>query len=285
MVSALRRRRLADTLQQVRIERRTDGTIVSVLDGEPTAPTPQQKRRGYLLDLSQAKDNAFKLELDWDPALTASSASRSRRATICRPAALGRRRAACPPRFQRPACRAPADRPAPRRARLSAPDLAIAGRSTGADRGGADRRQRHRPPAGFVWSDPAAPSRADKDSYEWDFPRPVAIERLRLALPQDNVLAPAGIAARTDQAAHGEWRELARPCCTVADRWQGMAAAGYRALHLAGAGAAPDPEPEQRRPRRRAHALDRPDGRTARLPGPRRRAVHAGGRARYRAGC
>jgi hypothetical protein len=66
-------------------------------------------------------------------------------------------------------------------------------------------------PAGFVWSDPAGPARSDKDGYEWAFARPIAFERLRIALPEVNVLTPVEISSRDDAPRDAGWRVLARP--------------------------------------------------------------------------
>ena len=198
----------ADALRQIRIERRTDGTIVSVLDGD-TAVTP--KRRGYLLDLSQAKDSALKLELDWDPAVTgfqrltveASDDLQSWRvwesgAQLARLDFNGQR-------VERRQIDLPGGRAAYLRltwqSPAEAPELTAAMLTEGS---ATDH------PAGYAWSEPAAPSRTDQGSYEWDFPQSVAPERLRLALAQDNTLARAAIAGRSD-AKDATWRDLSRP--------------------------------------------------------------------------
>ena len=199
-----------DTLRQIKVDRRTDGTIVSVLDGDPAA-TGAPKLRGYLLDTSQAKGSALKLDLDWDPAITGfqqlsveasddllnwqrweGSAQLARlefngehveRKQIDLPGGHAA--------YLRLTWRVPAEAPA----------LTAAVLTTGS---ATDR------PAGLSWSDPVAPSRGDKDGYEWDFQRPIAIERLKFALPQVNVLSPVEISTKDERVPHAEWRELAR---------------------------------------------------------------------------
>ena len=198
----------ADALRQIRIERRTDGTIVSVVDGDTAA---QPKRRGYVLDLSQAKDNALKLELDWDPAVTgfqrltveASDDLQSWRlwessAQLARLDFNGQR-------VERRQIDLPGGRAAYLRltwqSPAEAPELTAAVLTEGS-------AAAH--PAGYAWSEPAAPSRTDQGGYEWDFPQSVAPERLRLALAQDNTLASAAITGRSESK-DAAWRGLARP--------------------------------------------------------------------------
>jgi Protein of unknown function (DUF3999) len=200
----------SDTLRQVKIDRRSDGTIVSVLDGDPAAGGAP-KLRGYLLDTSQAKGADLKLTLDWDPAITgfqqlaveASDDLQSWQrwegaAQLARLEFNGehveRKQIDLPgghAAYLRLTWHVPAEAPA-----LTAAVLTI-GNAT-------DR------PAGLTWSDPTAPSRSGQDGYEWDYQRPIAIERLKLALPQVNVLSPVDIATRDETVPHAEWRVLAR---------------------------------------------------------------------------
>jgi hypothetical protein len=63
--------------------------------------------------------------------------------------------------------------------------------------------------APFIWSDALAPSRASEGAYEWEFPEPLAPERVKIGLPQTNVLAPAELWGRSDDSAPASWRLLA----------------------------------------------------------------------------
>jgi len=198
------------SLGQVRIERKADGTIVSVVEGNAAGSAPQ-KLRGYLLDTGEAKGSARKLELDWDPAITgfqqlsveASDDLQSwrvweRSAQLARLEFNGehieRKQIDLPgghAAYLRLTWHQPAEVPA-----LTAAVLTV---------GSAAAR-----PAVFVWSEAAAPTRSDARSYEWDFPRAIAIERLKIALPQVNVLTPVEIAARDERAPRTDWRVLTR---------------------------------------------------------------------------
>ena len=199
------------SLGQVRIERKADGTIVSVAEGNAAGSGPPQKLRGYVLDTGEAKGTDRKLELDWDPAVTgfqqlsveASDDLQSwrvweRSAQLARLEFNGEHierkqidlsggHAA----YLRLTWNQPAEVPA-----LTAAVLTV---------GSATSR-----PAAFAWSEAAAPTRSDAASYEWDFSQPIAIERLRIALPQVNVLTPVEIATRDERAPSTEWRVLAR---------------------------------------------------------------------------
>lgn len=58
-----------ELLPEIRVERRADGTVVSITGDERRAGDAPALR-GYLLDLGRGKDGARALELDWDPAVT-----------------------------------------------------------------------------------------------------------------------------------------------------------------------------------------------------------------------
>jgi len=198
------------SLGQVRIERRADGTIVSVVEGNAQGSTPQ-KLRGYVLDAGEAKGSERKLELDWDPAVTgfqqlsveASDDLQSwrvweRSAQLARLEFNGehieRKQIDLPgghAAYLRLTWHQPADVPA-----LTAAVLTV---------GSATAR-----PAGFAWSEAAAPTRSDARGYEWDFPRAIAIERLKIVLPQVNVLTPVEISARDERAPRTEWHVVTR---------------------------------------------------------------------------
>lgn len=197
-------------LNQVRIERKADGTIVSVVDGNAQG-SGTQKLRGYLLDTGDAKGSARKLELDWDPAVTgfqqlsveASDDLQSwrvweRSAQLARLEFNGER-------IERKQIDLPGGHAAYLRLTWHQPAEVPALTAAALTVGSATAR-----PAGFVWSEAAAPTRSDARGYEWDFPRPIAIERLKIALPQVNVLTPVEIATRDERASRTEWRVLTR---------------------------------------------------------------------------
>ncbi len=197
-----------EALRQVRIERRTDGTIVSVVEGE-AASAP--KRRGYVLDLSQAKDKALKLELDWEPAvtgfqrLTIEASDDLQNWQVWDSNAQLARLDFNGERVERRILDLPGGRAAYLRltwqSPAEAPELTAALLTEGS---ATDR------PAGFAWSEPAAPSRSDQGSYDWDFPRAIAPERLRFVLAQDNTLARVTIAGRSESK-DASWHDLSRP--------------------------------------------------------------------------
>jgi Protein of unknown function (DUF3999) len=209
----------ADTAPDVRVERRSDGTVVRVTGGAPRG-SGASTLRGFLLDLSQSKDPAHRLTLDWDPAVTGfqqltveASDDLEHWQTWRNDAQLARfefngehverrvvdledRHA----RYLRLLWRAPATAPG-----LTAVTLTTASAMA--------------QPAPFVWSAPLAPVQAsDGDTtkpaaqaseFEWQFPVPLAPERVKIGLPQENVLAPVSLWGRADEEARTPWRYLA----------------------------------------------------------------------------
>lgn len=190
------------------VVRRPDGTVVSVSGGDAKDPG-RQKLRGYVLDLSHGKDPPRKLELDWDPAVTGFqqlSVDASDDLQTWRPwqrsARLARlefggqhleRREIELPGVHADYIRLTWDSP------QEAPPLtsAILTTSTSTYR-----------PAPFLWSDGTAPTRSGGGDYQWDFPQPLAIERIRIGVPEVNVLTPAEISGRTGTQANAPWQVL-----------------------------------------------------------------------------
>jgi hypothetical protein len=194
---------------EIRVERRPDGTLVSVTGGEhPGDGAP--KLKGYLLDLSQTRNAARRLTLDWDPAvggfqqITVEASDDLEHWQIWRSDVelarldfngehlerraidLSDRRA----KYLRLLWRSPP----------VAPSLTSAVLTTAA-------ATSH--PAPFVWSAPFAPVRAGDGTYEWRFPAPLAPEKLKLSLPQANVLAPAELWAKEkDDEPRSRWHYL-----------------------------------------------------------------------------
>jgi hypothetical protein len=199
-----------DALRGVKIERRADGTIVSVLDGEPPAGAVP-KRRGYLLDTSQTAGSAVRLELDWDPSVSgfqqlsvdASDDLQSWRrwadaAQLARLDYNGEH-------VERREITLPGGHAGYLRLTWAVPEeapmltAALLVTSSAAAR-----------PAALVWTAPAPPDLTDPKFYEWHYARPIPIERLQLALPAVNVLAPIEIASRDDAESPPVWHVLAR---------------------------------------------------------------------------
>jgi hypothetical protein len=204
----------AATVPEIRVERRADGTVVSIQEGEhPAEASPAL--RGFILDAS-ANQNAIRaLELDWDaaaaPGVQQLSVEASddlehwrfwrRSAQLLRleyrGAQLERRRIELPGEhaaYLRLAWESPETAPPHTAAVL------IASRST------------YRRPAIF-WSDALAPTLTGDGDYVWQLPQTLAVERLRLDLSEANLLAPAELwgsegRGETDQE---HWRLPARP--------------------------------------------------------------------------
>ncbi|HVJ53298.1 MAG TPA: DUF3999 domain-containing protein [Aliidongia sp.] len=194
---------------EVQVDRRSDGTVVSVRSG---AAGEAQTRYGYLLDLSRITEPVRALELDWDPAASgfqevSVEASDDLegwrrwkdRTELARLDFNGqhieRRQIELPgeqARYLRVTWRSP----------RAAPTLTAAAVTVG---GGAAR------PAVLLWSEPAVSSPAEKGAYQWRLPHPVLIEALRIGLPRPNSLLPnAELSGRNDTLPHAEWTALSR---------------------------------------------------------------------------
>jgi hypothetical protein len=197
-----------DAVPEIQVERRADGTVVSVTNGASGAPGAG-KLRGYLLDLSQSRNPARRLTLDWDPAVTGFQevlveASHdlqhweiwSRSAQLARLDYNGQR-------IERRDIDLPGRHAAYVRLTWRDPDIAPP-LTAAAVIATADR------PAPLVWSAALAPSVSSADAYEWRFPAPLAPERARISLPQANVLAPAELWGESDDQAAGPGRLRAR---------------------------------------------------------------------------
>jgi hypothetical protein len=198
-----------DAVPEIRVERRTDGAVVSVTGGGSKSDGGQ-KLRGYLLDLSQSKSAAHRLALDWDPAMTGfqqvtvEASDDLQNWQTWRTAAqlarlefngqhVDRRDIDLPDQhagYLRLTWRAPAEAPV-----LTAVTLTAVSAS-------------YRPTP-VVWSGALPPTRTSDGAYEWDFPRLIAPERLKLGLPETNVLAPAELWGKGDGPPPSAWRLLA----------------------------------------------------------------------------
>ncbi len=194
----------------VEVERRSDGTVVSVR-AAPPATGKTIVRRGYLIDLSGVKDKPRRLELDWDAAatglqeLSVEASDDLQRWRSWAPAAelarldfngqhIERREIALPgetAHYLRLTWRSP----------RNAPDLTAAILVAG---------QVTEKPAAFVWSAPTAGTSGGERIYEWHWPHPVRPAALRVALPQTNALAPATLARRDDSEPGQPWQPMAQ---------------------------------------------------------------------------
>jgi hypothetical protein len=195
---------------EVKVERRPDGTVVSVRSGD-AGPAPAETLRGYLFDLSQVKDSPRKLELDWDPSVTGLQEvsvdasddleqwhNWKAAAELARfdfnGQQIERRQIELPggsARYLRLTWRTP--RLAPR---LTAASLTSGSITTR--------------PAAILWTEPALPEPAGDAAYEWRLPHPIAVEQLRITLPQVNSLAPAELSGRDETVQGNGWQFLAR---------------------------------------------------------------------------
>jgi uncharacterized protein DUF3999 len=196
-------------MPEIRVERGGDGTVVSITEGEP----PQSGLpavRGYLLDMSANKNPMRSLELDWDPAVAgfqrlAIEASddlqhwRSwRDAQLARLVYQGER-------IERRQIDLPGERAAYLRLLWREPAAAptltavtlVASRSN-------DR------PAPFVWSAPSPATRDAEGDYDWQLAQLVGAERLKIDLPDVNVLTPVEIWGKDGRQDRDPWRLLGR---------------------------------------------------------------------------
>lgn len=205
-----------DSVPDIVVVRRPDGTVVSVTGGDAkdpgTAPgktlgTP--RLRGYLLDLSQARNTPRRLELDWDTAVTGFqqlSVDASDDLQTWRPwqrsAQLARLEYGGQ-RLERREIELPGGHADYVRLTWNTPQQAppltsaVLTSSASSD-----------PPAPLLWSEATAPTRAGAGEYQWEFPQPLAIERIRIAVPEVNVLTPAEVSGRARTEAIAPWQVL-----------------------------------------------------------------------------
>jgi Protein of unknown function (DUF3999) len=197
-----------DSVPEIRVERRADGTLVSVKGGEAKDPG-RQKLRGYLLDVSRNKDAARKLELDWDSAVTGfqqltveASDDLQMWRTWQHSAQLARLEFGGQ-RLERKQIELPGDHADYIRLTWNTPQEApqltsvILTSSTSTYR-----------PAPFLWSGALQPTRTSAGEYEWEFPQRLAIEQVKIGLPLVNVLAPAELWGKAGTEVNAAWQLL-----------------------------------------------------------------------------
>lgn len=189
----------------IRVQRSTSGTLVEVAPEQ--AGQGEQILRGWLLDASAFDQPLHRLQLDWSAdqegfqrfSIEASDDLQHWRrwedGQIARLSLaderVEQREVSLPgskARYLRLLWQAPQQAPALLAARLvsiESQDLA--------------------PP--LAWSAPLAPSSSKVGDYSWELPLSLPLERVRVSLPQGNVLAPVSLSSRG--AGKLEWQPLA----------------------------------------------------------------------------
>jgi hypothetical protein len=192
---------------EIRVERAGDGTVVSIKEGErPQSGIPVV--RGYLVDASRNQAPMRSLELDWDPAvtgfqrLTVEASDDLQHWRSWRDGQLARL-VYQGERIERRQIDLPGERAAYLRLfwrePAAAPSLAAVSLST----------SRYRP-APFVWSAASPATRNAEGDYEWQLAQLVGAERLKIDLPDVNVLTPAEIWGKDGRQDRDSWRLLGK---------------------------------------------------------------------------
>ena len=190
----------------LRVQRSATGTLIELLESAPAADS--SARRGWLLDASAIEAPLVRLHLDWSSdhegfqrlRIEASDDLRT-----WRPWGQGQlaRLAFADERIEQHEIELPG-----RRARYlrllwesprKAPPLTAA-------------RLFSRPVGSLalplVWSEPLSADLAGDDAYQWQLPRALPVQRIRLELGEDNRLVPVRVSGRG--GGQGRWRALAR---------------------------------------------------------------------------
>ena len=209
---------------EIRVERGADGTVVSVTAGG-SGDAGGQQLRGYLLDVSQNKHAMHTLELDWDPAATGfqrlsveASDDLQHWRTWLASAQLARLEFNGE-RIERNQIELPGGRADYLRLTWREPAVAPTLRSVTLISGTSTDQ-----PAPLAWSAAMPPRRTGESEYEWELPRRLPVERLKIALAQVNVLAPVEVRGRDETRASAQWRLLTTSVLyrlqTGAQEWQ-----------------------------------------------------------------
>jgi hypothetical protein len=197
-------------MPEIRVERRGDGTVVSIKEGEPQ-PGGAAVVRGYLLDVSRNRTPMRSLDLDWDATVTgfqrlsveASDDLQHWRswhdgAQLARLVYQGER-------IERRQIDLPGDRAAYLRLLWREPATAPA--LTAATLTASRSSYR---PAPFVWSAAAPATRDGEGNLEWQLSQLISAERLKVDLPEVNVLVPVEIWGKDGRQEHDSWRLLGK---------------------------------------------------------------------------
>lgn len=191
----------------IRVQRSTSGTVVEVLAPAGAAPAEEQLR-GWLLDASAIKAPLEKLQLNWSGdaegfqrfSIEASDDLQHWQSwgegQIARLSfadeQLEQRSISLPgerARYLRLLWLAPQQAPA-----LTAAELFSSANDT--------------LPAPIAWSAAMAPASVKAGEYSWDLPLALPLERVKIALPQANTLAPVQLYGRRDGKV--QWQLLSR---------------------------------------------------------------------------
>jgi hypothetical protein len=198
----------SDAIPEIRVERRADGTVVSV-NGSDRSDAAGPKLRGYLLDASQNKHAMRALELDWDSGMTGfqqlsveASNDLQHWQTWVKDAQLARLEFNGE-RIERNRIELLAGRADYLRLTWhepsTAPSLKSVTLATSSER-----------PDPLAWSAPVEPRRSAANEYEWEFPRRVPAERLRIELPSVNLLVPVEVWGSDGAERQAKWRLLTK---------------------------------------------------------------------------
>jgi hypothetical protein len=192
---------------EIRVERAGDGTVVSIKEGErPQGGTPVL--RGYLLDASRNQAPMRSLELDWDSAvtgfqrLTVEASDDLQHWRSWRDGQLARL-VYQGERIERRQIDLPGERAAYLRLLwrepAAVPTLTTVTLAT----------SRYRP-APVVWSVGSPATRDADGDYEWPLSQVLGAERLKIDLPEVNVLTPAEIWGKDGRQDRDSWRLLGK---------------------------------------------------------------------------
>jgi hypothetical protein len=193
-------------MPNLRVQRSTSGTLIELLD-ESSEPPATAQLRGWVLDASAIEDELVQLQLNWvgaEDGFQRFSIEASDDLQHWQPWGSGQlarlsfaderieqRQVALPgreARYLRLLWQSPQQAPQLTEAQLAS-------------------RTSEQAQAPLVWSEPLTASAAPDGHYQWQFPLALPIERLRLALEQENSLAPLRVSGRADN--QGAWRSLA----------------------------------------------------------------------------
>ncbi|MES2352945.1 MAG: DUF3999 domain-containing protein [Pseudomonadota bacterium] len=196
----------AERMPEIHVTRNAAGTVVSVMEGQKESEKGG-KLRGYLFDTSQYK-NAFQtLSLNWDASisgfqqLSVEVSDDLKQWRTWQGAAQLARLEYNGQRIERKDIELTGERANYLRLQWREPDQAPALRSAILTTSASIYQS-----APFVWSTPFAPSRSDNSEYEYQLARSVPVERIRITVPQINVLAPVEIWGKSE--ANSPWHRL-----------------------------------------------------------------------------
>ncbi|WP_333982857.1 DUF3999 domain-containing protein [Ectopseudomonas khazarica] len=197
----------ADTqdVPALRVERNTSGTLIELSDAAPADAGLQL--RGWLLDASAIEAPLVRLTLDWSGAeegFQRFSIEASDDLQHWRRWGDGQlaRLSFADERIEQRQVELPGQRARYLRllwqSPLPAPQLqSVTLRS----------RRQDQQPAPLVWSEPLAARASGDGRFQWQLPLTLPLQRLRVALEQDNTLAPVRFESRTGD--QGGWQPLA----------------------------------------------------------------------------